>query len=219
MSDLRYFHIFLLHISRLHGPHILKKNVRVFLTCLTGFNACRLKVAQRDELMRVKSCCFCELVHHVNVCVCQRLYGSDNGEDQLYSALSVAVDRQGQSSITQLHGAVSMLFHTTLLFTFVSRRNSPSSVRQHLNCDVCLNDKSGRLSELFCVILCAAVVTVISTFYDVTVLLCGLFLAIIHQSSLPGCFLAVHVFICVRSYTKCLWTRYATNQRCTDKAL
>ena len=41
MSDLReyaiaaYFRIFLPHISRLHGPHILKKNVRVFLTCLT----------------------------------------------------------------------------------------------------------------------------------------------------------------------------------------
>jgi len=40
MSDLReyaiaaYFRIFLPHISRLHGPHILKKNACVFLTCL-----------------------------------------------------------------------------------------------------------------------------------------------------------------------------------------
>jgi len=40
MSDLReyaivtYFRIFLPHISRLHGPHILKKNVIVFLICL-----------------------------------------------------------------------------------------------------------------------------------------------------------------------------------------
>jgi len=30
-----YIRIFLPHISRLHGPHMLKKNFRVFLTCLT----------------------------------------------------------------------------------------------------------------------------------------------------------------------------------------
>ena len=42
MSDLHeyaivaYFSIFLPHISRLHGPHILTKNFRVFHTCLTS---------------------------------------------------------------------------------------------------------------------------------------------------------------------------------------